>query len=299
MPCFKPLGAFQAAPGGPVTFAKGSGDGRPLPFDLYLPCGQCIGCRLERSRQWALRIMAESRLHDENCFVTLTYDEEHLPKDGSLKYRDFQLFMKRLRQAIAPVKVRFFMCGEYGANLGRPHFHACIFGYGFPDKRLFKRGKFPLFRSPLLERLWPDGISSVGELTFESAAYVARYVVDKVTGEEAEGWYSRLDVGTGEVNTLNPEFCHMSLKPGIGRGWLDRYESDYAKNFSAVSNGVEVKLPKYFERVLKSRSLLDDAVEYRKYLEVRKRIADSFPDRLAQREIVARARLKCLKRDSI
>ena len=160
----------------------------PTP-DLQVPCGQCVGCRLERSRQWALRCVHEASLHKENCFITLTYNDEHLPEHGHLIYRDFQLFMKRLRKRTG-VRVRFYMCGEYGENFGRPHFHACLFGYNFPDLVRWKAGKSTLYRSKLLESLWTDGYSSVGEVSFESAAYVARYILKKVTGDDAEAHYT-------------------------------------------------------------------------------------------------------------
>jgi hypothetical protein len=100
---------------------------------LELPCGQCIGCRLERSRQWAMRCLHESSLYDRNAFVTLTYDDEHLPPGGSLNYPDFQRFMKRLRKN-SKSPIRFYMGGEYGESTLRPHFHVCLFGYDFPDK---------------------------------------------------------------------------------------------------------------------------------------------------------------------
>lgn len=300
MPCYHPIGAFQSAVGLPISFGKGSGDGKPLPFDLYIACGQCIGCRLERSRQWALRIVHEAKLYDENCFITLTYDDVSLPVGGSLEYRDFQLFMKRLRKEFRHVKVRFFMCGEYGEALGRPHFHACLFNCSFADKVIFKRGTFPLYRSVVLERLWPFGHSTIGDVSFESAAYVARYVVDKVTGNEAAGWYQRVDAVSGEVFVLTPEFCHMSLKPGIGRAWFERFRADFARDGVAVSRGVTCKLPKYYDRVLKVAKDVDfEDIEYRRYLKARLCIAEQFPDRLAVRERVARAGLNLKMRSLI
>ena len=131
MPCFHPLRAFKTSAGEVVFTEHARYD---IVTQLSLPCGQCSGCRLERSRQWAMRCVHEAAAYDCNAFITLTYDEENLPADGSLNYDHFQLFMKRLRKAIEPNKVRFYMCGEYGEENGRPHFHACLFGYDFPDK---------------------------------------------------------------------------------------------------------------------------------------------------------------------
>lgn len=297
MPCFSPIGAYQDGSGKPLSFGRGSADGKPLPFDVYVACGQCIGCRRERVRQWASRIVNESKLHAENGFLTLTYDDTHLPVHGNLVYRDFQLFLKRYRKMVAPVKLRFFMCGEYGSRTGRPHFHAAIFGHWFSDSYVFKRGRYPLYRSPALESLWVAGSSCFGALTFDSAAYVAGYIYDKMNGEKAAEHYRRVDLSTGEMFSLTPEFSHMSLKPGIGHDWLVKYAADYANSGTVVVNGFEAKPPKYYDRKLKSWDMFPDEVEFRRYLAARKRIAESFPGRLAVREKVAKAALSLKNRE--
>lgn len=287
MACFSPLQAWQTE-GGDVVFVE---RGR-IRRALTLPCGQCIGCRLERSRQWAVRCMHEASLYDVNCFVTLTYDDEHLPAHGSLVYRHFQLFMKRLRK-VAP-RVRFYMCGEYGERFLRPHFHSCLFGYTFPDLELFKTGNSgcAIYSSALLSRLWPHGFASVGELTFESAAYVARYCTKKFTGPGADVHYSRVDVSTGEIVQVVPEFGHMSLKPGIGAVWLDKYKTDVYPHDRVIVNGFEAKPPRFYDKRL---LMLDpDTAEFMELVRYRKSLAssvDSSVDRLRVREIVTRARL--------
>ena len=180
MACFHPLSAYKL--GGQIHFGTPTSS---LCAPLKLPCGQCIGCRLERSRQWATRIMFESQLHEKNSFITLTYSNEHLPFPPSLDHRHFQLFMKRFRKEF---KLRYYMCGEYGDKFFRPHFHACLFGVDFKEDRvLVKRSPsgHDLYRSPTLERFWTFGQSAIGDLTFESAAYVARYVTKKITGDLA------------------------------------------------------------------------------------------------------------------
>ena len=141
MACYKPLRAWQCANGDVVFAELGRFD---ITRQLDLPCGQCVGCRLERSRQWAMRCLHEAKMHDRNCFVTLTYNNDNVPADRSLNYRDFQLFMKRLRFHFRGVPIRFYMCGEYGEDFGRPHFHACLFGLDFPDKTRISGGEFPL-----------------------------------------------------------------------------------------------------------------------------------------------------------
>ena len=166
MSCFRPLQAFKSPFLNP-TSGKSVIMFSSLSFDdirIDLPCGQCIGCRLERSRQWAMRCFHEASLHDRNCFITLTYNDKFLPKDRSLYYPHFQKFMKRLRKKFGD-GIKFYMCGEYGDQFGRPHFHACIFNHDFSDKVFWKyssaSNKFgrkgaqiPLYRSNDLEELW-------------------------------------------------------------------------------------------------------------------------------------------------
>lgn len=286
MACFSPLTAWQLDSGEIVFAERGK-----IRRQLDLPCGQCIGCRLERSRQWAMRCMHEAQLHDENSFVTLTYDDKHLV--SSLDYRDFQLFMKRLRKKVS--KARFYMCGEYGEKYRRPHFHACLFGVGFSDRiEWSKSGSGELlYRSATLEALWPHGFSSIGSVTFDSAAYVARYVMKKVTGQLASAHYSSLDFHTGELLSLKPEFTRMSLKPGIGAEWFKRYKSDVYNFDSVVVNGQLVKPPRYYDKLL---SVSDpdtfEALELSRYLKITPEVvADSSAARLAVREQVARSRL--------
>ena len=161
MPCYHPISAYQCTDGSIVFYESKRHD---VSRSLQLPCGQCVGCRLERSRQWAIRCMHEAQMHTQNCFLTLTYDDAHLPSDRSLHYRDFQLFIKRLRKRYPGRRIRYYMAGEYGENFGRPHWHACIFGFDFDDKKLWKRtsANSLLYRSKDLELLWPFGYSSIG-----------------------------------------------------------------------------------------------------------------------------------------
>lgn len=243
MPCFTPLTAYH----GKEVLSSGK---RAIVFNtsaaltglpLALPCGRCIGCRLERSRQWAVRLVHEGSQHQEKCFLTLTYDPAHLPTDGSLDVSEFQRFMKRLRKRVAPSKVRFFHCGEYGEQLGRPHYHCILFGFSFPDRVLFRRGSEPslnLYTSVLLSELWPLGFSTVGQVTFESAAYVARYVVKKWFGVNADDHY----------RGRRPEYVTMSRRPGIGAGWIEKFESDVFPADEVVLRGKKMSPPKYYRQ---------------------------------------------------
>lgn len=273
---------------------------------VSLPCGQCIGCRLERSRQWAMRCMHEAQLHQNNCFITLTYDNENLPKTGSLDKSDFQKFLKRFRKSIAPAKLRYYMAGEYGSTFGRPHFHACIFGYDFHDKKLFKRTSSGslIYTSENLKTLWPHGYSSIGDVTFESAAYVARYIMQKYNGQMEENkhitqdeHYTYCDLETGELIKLLPEYNNMSLKPGIGAEWYKKYRSDVYPHDYVVVNGKKVKPPKYYDKQYKN----EYPYEYEELLHNRETSAklnheDNTYARLSVKEKVTKAKLQLLKR---
>lgn len=256
-----------------------------------------MGCRLERSRQWAVRCVHEAQLHSESCFVTLTYRDECLPPDLSLRYRDFQLFMKRLRRE-CKVPLRYFAAGEYGEVGSRPHYHACLFGVGFRDRVYWRRGDagFNLYRSALLERVWGLGHCEIGDLSFQSAAYVARYVVKKELGVKAGPRRCLLDVTTGEMIERDHEFAHMSLRPGIGAGWLTRFFADVYPAGSVVVDGVQMKAPRYYDKLLKRRDpALMERVAFQRG-ELAKSRGDDSRERLAVKEQVLKARISFLKR---
>ena len=296
MSCYHPISAFQCTDGSIVFDERRKHD---ISRSLTLPCGQCIGCRLERSRQWAMRCMHEAQLHQNNCFITLTYDNDHLPGDQSLHYPDFQRFLKRLRKSLGGAKVRFYMAGEYGEKYHRPHWHACIFGYDFPDKKLFKRTSSGslIYRSEHLETLWPFGHSSIGDLTFESAAYTARYIMQKQTGKQSTSHYTRIDTETGEINQVKPEFNKMSLKPGIGYEWYKKYTSDVYPNDYVVIRGKKVKPPKFYDKKYKTDYPYEyDELIYKRETSAKLHSEDNTPERLVVKEQVTKAKLQKLKR---
>lgn len=248
--CYRPLYGWLGRDANPATGK------RPVVFELskgfhdrpmVVPCGQCIGCRLERSRQWAVRCMHEASLHDANCLLTLTYDPEHMPAYGSLDKNAFPLFMKRLRKGLPPKSVRYFHCGEYGDRRGRPHYHALLFGYDFPDKYVWRqRGEYPVWRSDSLERLWPFGQSEIGTVTFESAAYVARYVMKKVTGKDSDVAYAFCDED-GVVQQLEAEYTTMSRRPGIGAEWFRRFGGEVYPADRVIVRGKAAKPPRFYD----------------------------------------------------
>jgi len=215
---------------------------------ITIACGKCMDCRLSRSREWSLRVMHEAQMHDYNSFVTLTYDKAFLPADYGLHYRDFQLFMHKLRKRLAGAG-RFFMCGEYGEQFGRPHFHAVLFNCMFPDAELWKRGKVDLYTSEILSGLWGKGFCSVGDVTLDSAGYVARYTTKKISGPMAGDAYQWMNPDTGEVFDREAPFLHCSLKPGIGYAWFERYHSDVFPCDYLVYGGKRFPVPRYYSEL--------------------------------------------------
>lgn len=228
MPCYYPVNIPHPKLGTPIT----------------VPCGRCIGCRIERSRQWAVRIMHESKLHDENSFLTLTYDDQNLPPDRTLVKAHTQNFIKRLRKKISPKKISFFAVGEYGEDTQRPHYHIIIFGYDFPDKKYLKKSPAgeELFCSKILDSLWDFGWANIGQVTFDSAAYCAKYCVDKLNGELAVQEYDQ----TGRI----APYMTCSTRPAIGKRWLEKFYSDVFPHDEVISNGHPAKPPRYYDKIL-------------------------------------------------
>lgn len=239
---------------------------------IEIPCGQCIGCRLDYSKQWANRMMLESQRFEHNYFVTLTYDNDHLVEsctstfcneEGeagtsySLNKEDWQLFMKRLRKHYSyndPVtgktaeasKIRYYMCGEYGTLNHRPHYHAIIFNLKIDDLQLVSKSRegFPLYTSPTISELWGKGIICIAPVSWETCAYTARYCAKKI-GKNKDFY---------EAFNLLPEFSLMSRRPGIGACYYNEHKDDlcrtYIINFSTAEGGKKFTLPRYFKRML-------------------------------------------------
>lgn len=249
MTCYRPLTAYKLLKRNEngkhiITFNRRDG---VILETLTLPCRQCIGCRLERSRQWAIRCAHEAQLHEHNCFITLTYNDENLPENMSLDVREFQLFMKRLRKKFGS-NIRFFHCGEYGEKFGRPHYHACLFNFDFEDKKLWKmQNGNRYYVSDSLNKIWGKGYCIIGDVTFQSAAYVARYITKKITGDDAEQHYEYVVPTTGEIIQKKPEYITMSRRPGIGYGWYQKFKKDVYPHDEVVINAKAVRPPKYYD----------------------------------------------------
>lgn len=304
MACYRPIVAWRSADVNSsgkrsLVFAEKKSDGN----QLEIPCGGCIGCRLDRSSMWSIRLLHESRLHEVNSFITMTYDDLHLPASGSLVKKHVQDFMKRLRRRHAyhnnGAKFRYYLCGEYGDTTFRPHYHAIIFGVDFADKRTHSKGSNgdQLYTSKVLDDLWRLGHCFIGSVTAESCGYVSRYIMKKVTGDRAEDHYRRVDPVTGETWSLLPEYNDMSRRPGIGKDYYEKFKKDFYPRDSAVVKGKERKVPKYYDRLLElsDPDLLAEIKDTRVAKSLLRQF-DNTTSRLKVREEVTRSRIQSLKR---
>jgi hypothetical protein len=286
MGCFHPLHGFKTAKGQWTS---------QWPNNLYkaepmtVPCRQCSGCRAEYSRQWAMRITHEASLYLQNSFITLTYNDAHLPKDNSLVKKDFQLFIKRFRKDINPKKIRYFHCGEYGENFARPHYHAIIFNHHFEQEEL--------------QKLWslnkkPIGFVDTGDVTFNSAAYVAGYIHKKINGKRKLDHYTTYDRLTGEqITHKQQEYSTMSRRPGIGKKWFDIYKKDaYPSDFITI-RGLKMKPPKYYDRQYEILYPEEMAQIKEKRQQEMDQLQHLFtPEALKQKELNHKARMAIYKR---
>lgn len=313
------------------------------PF-ITIPCGKCVGCRMEYSRQWANRCMLELQYHESAYFVTLTYNDYFAPvsyypdpETGeaqpvfTLRLRDLQLFMKRLRFKFSDQKIRYFACGEYGPTTFRPHYHLILFGLKLPDLRPVqdqsgnilrpKRG-YQYYESRMLEDVWsyavetaplipglpssPSGKMKIGnvtitDVTWETCAYTARYIMKKLKGPEAK-FYSDF--------SLDPPFVVMSRSPGIARRWYDEHpgcmETDYI-NIKTADGGKKFHPPHYFDKIYDCECPVESA----RAKEIRQRLCTesikaklerstmSYLEYMELEERNFKSRIKSLKREDV
>lgn len=300
MTCFKPITGFRSSKPNengkyPIIFkAKNACIDQPV----TLPCGRCIGCKLQKSKQWAARCVHESQQYINNTFITLTYNKDSLPHNGTLIVKHYQQFMKRLRQEkkrhperffSEGEKIKFFHCGEYGENLGRPHYHAIIFNLEFADKKHYKtQNGNKLYTSQTLERLWGNGFAIIGSVTFESAAYVARYIIKKITGKDSEEHYKG----------KKPEYITMSRNPGIGAQWYKNWSEEVYPDDFIIVRGMKMKPPKYYDlKKEKDDKKGFDKVRAARNLVADKNVHEQSHNRLLVREQVQIGNLKQLTRE--
>lgn len=239
-----------------TTKVLGYKPGLHIPTDLdrtdsigamfQIPCGQCMECRVAKAREWSVRILHEAQLHKENSFITLTYNDDNLPEDGGLNYKHLQTFMKDLRANLDYYKdgkkVRFFGIGEYGSQTYRPHYHLILFGENFSDdrkewKHLSNGSRY--YRSDRLESVWPYGYSVIGNVTYDSVFYVAKYCTKKIKGDLAEYVYDGVE----------SEKALMSRRPGIGHDFLMKYKDDIYNFDNVVLRELTLRPPVYYDKL--------------------------------------------------
>jgi len=279
--CYHPLQAYRTPHG--VVFQQLKR--YDIIGDIKIPCGQCIGCRMKRASDWELRIMHEAQLYKHNCFITLTYGRNQMPANGSLDHRDCQLFYKRLRKHLG-TEIRYYHAGEYGGLNGRPHYHACLFGHDFYDRKDAGNSKsgMPIYNSDVLTQIWGLGKTSVQDLTNETASYCARYIMTKQLGPNTD------------YGNRKPEYATMSK--GIGKRWLQIYHEDVYRHDHVISRGVKRRPPKYYDSEQKRRQPdRMEEIKYQRELNAQTTAHDATPERLAVRETVHLAKLRNLKRD--
>lgn len=262
--CYSPMIAYRDSEGN-VIFKNGP----TVISELKLPCGQCIGCRLNHAEGWAIRMVHEAQFHEENSFITLTYSEDNLPENGSLNYEDVTKFIKKLRKALENTpydkKLKYFRVGEYGDQLSRPHYHIILFGFDFsypieyknkPSVRILEsdQGDKKYYSSSFLTDLWSKGFCNIGEVNYNTCMYVAKYVTKKVNGSKKHDHYEKLSP-YGEYIQLEQEKSSMSRRNGIGKEWLKQFWSDVYPSDACIHENRKLKTPKYYDKYLEKYNL--------------------------------------------
>lgn len=227
--------------------------------------------------------------------LTLTYDDDHLPEDFSVDVRHLQLFMKRLRKFCAHKKIRFYGCGEYGDDFGRPHYHLLIFGFTFNDRVLWTRTENSVqYTSQKLSNLWQYGLATTADLDYQAAEYVARYVMKKINGDRANTHYLRHHP-KGYLCEVKPEFSVMSRKPGIATSWFHKFKTDCFPSDFLVIEGKQRRVPPFYLRLLHEEEQVK--IKRARKAEANKHRENNTKERLAVRREVRELRMQRLKRN--
>lgn len=291
MACYHPIPAAQDKPGAPLRINPPLGEAT-----LEIPCSTCLGCKTDHATELAARAVHEAREFEHNSFITLTYDQEHLPTNGELKRKDLTDFLKRLRKAHGYHQIRknradpklhrdvqrnlrYLGSGEYGDQNGRPHYHLCLFNCDFADKHRVEGG---YYESDRLRQLWPFGQNRIGELTAASANYCAQYTLKKIGATHCDA--------DGVVKT--PPFLAISTKPALGTEWIKKYKQDLQHGY-LIREGYKTKVPRSYKRVIaKTDPLLAEKISWEQY---RGRKAPHQRDNLAAAEVIHQARKQLLE----
>lgn len=304
MPCYHPVYAVRTATGA----VRIGYDGRDGVHRLDLPCGRCIGCVKRKALELSIRGQLEHSLWPCGRMLTLTYSHDTLPADGSLRRRDFTLFAKRLRKAVAGVAecdwkeglrpLRILACGEYGSSSRRPHYHAVVSNLRLPDETpAGGRG----FHSETLSRLWGLGHVRLDEVTPASIGYVSGYVRKKLSSRrKGTRYYESIDEESGELHKLEPEFVQTPVRPGLGLPWLWRFSGDLGKQFVTIG-GKSRPVPRYFVKKLVDESGFAEKRERFVFDVVRRASLDGRPPSAirAAQELMDKALERTCRRDAV
>nr|QJB19022.1 MAG: replication initiator protein [Microvirus sp.] len=233
MACISPVKCYWSKKVNPSGKRSLTSDKRKALDDRVIlrPCGVCINCRIQRTADMTVRLVHESKSHNRNSYVTLSYADN----PESLQIRDWQLFAKRLRKKFGPFK--YYMCGEYGEKNDRPHYHAILFGVDFDDRQYLKKNQNGdvLYSSAALSDLWGHGLCVVGDVSLQSARYVAGYIQKKIYGDKAADWYMG----------RRPEFAFGSN--GLGLSYLRQYGAQWMNNGFVIVDGAKFRIPRYYD----------------------------------------------------
>lgn len=294
MKCYAPIRAYQTPTGIYFNELRRNGD---VLRQLDIPCQQCIGCRERRASDWEIRIMHEAKRWEQKCFVTLTYGPNALPPNGSLWYPDLQKFMKRTNYH-AGGGLRYYSIGEYGPINNRPHYHACLFGIDFTDRKLTGKSESgaAVYDSPTLRELWHNqGNVSVQDLNEKTASYCARYIMTKKLGKDSTYYGIKPD---GTPVQLQPPRALMSK--GIGAHFIQQYQRDIYPHDQVITRGAKRKPPKYYDRYLEKHDPdAFDAVKASRELKATQHREDQTPARLTVQEQVHVARIRNKQRHDL
>jgi len=284
MTCFAPLTGYKSAVTGKtgkrqLVFNPAKGF-RDLPVSV--PCGQCVGCRIDKAGAWAVRCIHEAQMHEVNVFITLTYSDDNLPLGNTLVKKHLQDFWKRLRKH-GPF--RYYACAEYSDD-ERPHYHAILFGIDFADKKRHSKNAQgdQLWTSEKLDALWGFGHCWIGAVNIKSAGYVARYVMKKVTGELGEAYYAGRE----------PPRTFMSLKPAIGSTWFAKFHKDVFPSDYVIVQGKKKRTPSFYTSRL--TELDQKEIKHQRIIKSLAHKKDQTPERLNTRRLVLESKLATLKR---
>ena len=292
MVCYHPIKLFDNGkhPSGKFKYTTYRTESTVGIMPTVVPCGKCIGCRMEKSRQWAVRCCHELRYHKEACFLTLTYNSENIPDDYGLNKAHMTCFLKRLRKHHPNVTIKYLQCGEYGSAKSRPHHHIILYGLNFKsDRKLYKKTSQNniLYTSETLTKIWGQGFALIGEVTLQSVQYVCRYTLKKKYGDEAKTHYGK----------RTPEYITASNRPAIGRKFFEQYQTDMYPHDYISFNGRKTKIPKYYDRLLQNvNEKLYELIKISRRKKALENAHLNTPEQLKLREQVLYERMKKLRR---